>query len=103
VGALTYSLVASYFLKVKRVEIDYLVKPSKKLTPILASSILNGLGSATYAVSYTLQPVITPLIVEMYIPAVIVLGSLFLREKLYNTELIGSTIILTSIFAYILL
>jgi len=40
---------------------------------------------------------------EMYIPAVIVLGSLFLREKLYNTELIGSTIILASIFAYILL
>ncbi|PSO08218.1 hypothetical protein B9Q04_06730 [Candidatus Marsarchaeota G2 archaeon BE_D] len=97
------SLVISSLPWVKRGEINYFIRSTRTLTPVLTSSLLNGVGSVAYAVAYRLQPVVTPLIVEMYVPAVIVFGSLFLRERLDTRELVGCTLILGSVFAYFLL
>lgn len=97
------ALVISSLPWVKRGEINHFIRSTHALKPVLTSSLLNGVGSVAYAVAYRLQPVVTPLIVEMYVPSVIVFGSLLLRERLDTRELVGCTLILSSVFAYLLL
>lgn len=102
-SALAYSAAASLASRVPRSRLVYSAASPRRLGLVAAAAVSNGVGSATFAVSYGLRPVATPLIVEMYIPAVMLLGALRLKEKVSTREALGAALVVVSLFTYFLL
>jgi drug/metabolite transporter (DMT)-like permease len=101
-AALLFSAFTSHVFRVRRAEFAYAVGSPRRLALIAVAVVSNGVGSAMFAVSYGLRPVATPLLVEMYVPAVMVLGALRLKERVSTREAVGAALIVASLFAYFL-
>ena len=73
------------------------------IAPISAAGFIIGLGTSTFAFSYIINPVFTPIIVELSGPLVLIASVIILKEKFSTKELVGLLLILAGIFSYSLL
>lgn len=64
---------------------------------------MNGIASGIFSFAYKFNALLTPFIVQLTVPLVLILSFLLLKERLKKLELVGVILIILGTFIYIVI
>ncbi len=66
----------------------------------LFAGILNGSATAVFAYAYTINPVLSPLVITLVSPIIVIMSLIFLKEKFSAKEAIGILVVIAALLIF---
>ncbi|EFD92890.1 MAG: hypothetical protein BJBARM5_0398 [Candidatus Parvarchaeum acidophilus ARMAN-5] len=98
--AFLFCLPVTWLIADKKVKKE---KYGEKMKFIVVAGLMNGIASGIFSFAYKFNALLTPFIVQLTVPLVLILSFLLLKERLKKLELVGVILIILGTFIYIVI